>query len=256
MSRCRPLTGHRALGLTVCLVVLAATCARGAERAEIPFEGRLTYSVSWLGVHCGEMTLESAQVVGKPALVRMRMTLRSSEFFDRVYRVRGEIESIYHVRRHSTLRFHEVSSEQDKSKDDLWVVALAAGKARRTYNGREQSFELPPGGAHDPLALLYRIRSLADAPGSEFSLTAMTTKGSLAVPVRVERWEQFDTAAGAVTALKVVQQPVGDEEFGRGGGMAMWLAADDQRTPYRIAFALPFGTLVADLIETDSADEG
>ena len=60
MSRCRPLTGRRTLGRMLCFLVLATANARGAERAEIPLEDRLTYSVSWLGVHCGEMTLESA----------------------------------------------------------------------------------------------------------------------------------------------------------------------------------------------------
>ena len=98
--------GRRAVGLVLGLAtVLAVTVPlHGAEKAAIPLDDRLVYSVSWLGVQCGEMTLESAAVEGKPALVRMLMTIRSSEFFDRIYRVRGEIESLYNVRRRSTLR--------------------------------------------------------------------------------------------------------------------------------------------------------
>ena len=222
-------------------VALAAPPAESA----IALEDRLTYQVSWLGIHCGEMTLESAPVEGKPALVRMMMTVRSTELFDSVYRVRAEIESIYNIRRQTTLRYHERSSEKDKNKDDLWVVALASGRARRTLNGKEQTFDLPPGGALDPLAMLYRLRSLAVRPGDEFLLTAMTTAGSLETQAVVERWERFGNGAGEVTGLKVVQEAVADEEFGRGGGVTMWLAGDTERTPHRIEFDLPFGKLVA-----------
>jgi hypothetical protein len=252
----RPLTARLGVGVATVFAVLVNVAApvNGAKRAEIPLDGRLVYSVSWLGVHCGEMTIESAAVDGKPALVRMLMTMRSSELFDRIYRVRGEIESIYNVRRQRTLRYHETSSEQDETKDDLWIVAPASGRVRRTLNGKEETFRLPAGAVHDPLSLLYRIRSLAAAPGTEFTLTAMTTEGALDVLVRVERWERFDTPAGEATALKVVQQAVGDEAFGRGGGMTLWLAADERRTPYRIEFDLPFGTLVAERAEA-AADE-
>lgn len=236
--------------LALAVVVAAGNLTAQPRPSGVPIEDRLTYQVSWLGIRCGEMTLESAPVPGKPARVRMLMTVRSSELFDSVYRVRAQIESIYHIRRMSTLRYHEQSSEEESTKDDLWVVAPASGRARRTLNGEQQKFDLPPGGAHDPLAMLYRLRSLAALPGDELTLTAMTTAGSMEVRAVVERWERFETPGGEVTGLKVVQQAVDDEEFGRGGGMTMWLAADPQRTPQRIEFDLPFGTLVA--VRTDT----
>jgi len=235
------------------LVVLALGVAgpleAGRKPARVPLEDRLTYRISWLGVHCGELTLESAPVEGRPGLVRILMTVRSSELFDSVYRVRAEMESLYNTFRGTTRRYHEVSTEQDKTKDDLWLVDHLNRKAKRTLNGKQEIYELPDGGSVlDPLALVYRIRALAKRPGDLIVLTAMTTEGSLRVHGRVERWERFETPQGEVTALKVVQEAVGDSDLARGGGMTLWLANDQRRTPYRIDFDLPFGRLVARLV--------
>ncbi len=245
--------------LRSCAVALALGMASGPVAAakaprSVPLDDRLVYDISWLGVHCGEMTLESAPVEGSPALVRMLMTVRTSEFFDGIYKVRAEIESIYNIRRGSTRTYHERSSEQGKTKDDLWRVNLRARKAYRTLNGRQQVFDLPEGGGHDPLAMLYRLRALATEPGEELTITVITTQGSVEARASVERWERFETSSGEVTALKVVQQAVGDGEFGRGGGMTMWLGSDRKRTPYRIEFDLPFGSLVAELSEEGDAE--
>jgi hypothetical protein len=240
-----------------CLVAVVALSVGGtalpAAEAwqELPLDDRLVYEVSYLGVRCGEMTLESARVEGKPALVRMLMTVKTSEFFDSIYKVRAEIESIYHSRRGSTRSYHERSSEKDKPKDDLWMVNHRTLKAHRTLNGTSHVFDLPAGGGHDPLAMLYRLRALAAEPGEELSVVVITTQGSLEARAQVERWERFEAVSGEVTGLKVIQSAVDDRQFGRGGGMTMWLAADAERTPVRIEFELPFGKLVADLVEDE-----
>jgi hypothetical protein len=214
---------------------------------EVPLDGPHRYRVTWLGVHCGDMTLESAAVEGKPSLVRMVMTVASTELFDGIYRVRSRIESIYNVRLASTRRYQEETSEKDRTKEDLWLVDSRAGEARRTRNGKVETYELPPGGAHDPLAMLYRFRALAREAGDVATIPVMTTRGAVEARAVAERWEQYDGSWGEVRALKVVQQPVGDEAFGRGGAVTMWLSSDEERVPYRIEFDLPFGKLVAEL---------
>jgi hypothetical protein len=240
-------------GLVAAVAIWVGCAALPAAEARhaLPLDDRLVYEISYLGVGCGEMTIESAQVEGKPSLVRMLMTVRTSEFFDSVYKVRAEIESIYHTRRGSTRSYHERSSEKDKPKDDLWMINPRTSKAHRTLNGTSHVFDLPAGGGHDPLAMLYRLRALATEPGEELSVTVITTKGSIEALALVERWERFETASGEVTGLKVTQSAVDDQQLARGGGMTMWLAADDDRTPYRIEFDMPFGKLVAELVQAD-----
>jgi hypothetical protein len=104
--------------------------------------------------------------------------------------------------------------------------------------------------------MLYRLRALAAEPGEELAVTVITTQGSLEARAQVERWERFEAASGEVTGLKVIQSAVDDRQFGRGGGMTMWLAADAEHTPVRIEFELPFGKLVADLVEEEDEPAG
>jgi hypothetical protein len=194
------------------------------------------------------MTLESAPVEGRPSYVRMVMTVRTTELFDGIYKVRSRVESLYNVRRLSTRRYHEESTEKERTKDDLWLVDAASGNARRTRNGVLETYEIPPGGVHDPLAMLYRFRALARQAGDRAAVTVMTSRGALEARALAERWEQFESPAGEVQALKVVQEPLGESEFGRGGALTMWLSSDERRIPYRIEFDLPFGKLVAELV--------
>lgn len=238
------------------VVVLAAALAAAqppGAPTSIPLDDPLTYRITWLGVHCGDMTLESRPVPGKRALVEIEMRARSTAFFDSVYRVRSIITSVYDRRRGTTRRYHERSSEEGELKDDLWVVQPVRGRARREKNGEVELYEIPPQGALDPLALLYRIRALADTPGEALSLTVMTSDGALEAKVLTHGWEELESAPGTVPALKVVQRAVGDEEFGRGGSVTLWLSADSRRIPYRIEFDLPFGSLVASLYEASTA---
>lgn len=242
-----------ALALSVFTTVGWATAEPRSEPAEIPLDDLLTYRITWFGVHCGDMTLESRPVPGKSALVEIEMRVRSTALFDSVYEVRSMVGSLYDRRLGTTRRYHERSSEKGDFKDDLWVVQPVRGRARREKNGEVEIVEVPPQGVLDPLAMLYRIRALAEAPGEELSLTVMTTKGALEAKVSNLGWEQLGSGSASVPALKVVQEAVGDEEFGRGGSMTLWLSADARRVPYRIEFDLPFGSLVATLYDAAAA---
>jgi hypothetical protein len=238
-------------------VVTAPLAAAAAPRpAPIPLDGPHHYRVTWLGVHCGDMTLESSRVVGRPSLVQMVMTVSSTELFDGIYRVRSRIESVYNVRLASTRRYHERTTEKDRTKDDLWRVDARSGRARRTRDGSVETIDIPHRGVHDPLAMLYRFRALARQAGDVATVTVMTTRGAVEARAVAERWERFAAAAGEVEALKVVQEPVGDEQFGRGGGLTMWLSSDDTRVPYRMELDLAFGKLVAELAPPGGAASG
>ena len=189
-------------------------------------------------------------------MARLVMTVSTTDLFDGIYKVRSRVESIYNLRRASTRSYHERSTERDEVKDDLWLVDPERRRARRTKNGVSESFDIPAGGVHDPLAMIYRFRALARRVGDEATVTVMTTRGALETTAVAERWEQFETAAGEIQALKVVQRPVEDPEVGRGGSLTMWLSSDAARVPQRIDFDLPFGKLVAELVESPSAPTG
>ena len=69
-----------------------------------PTDGPYHYSVEYLGITCGHMTLESRleEYEGRPAY-HVVMTASNSKFFNKIYRVDGQIDSWIDAETMSTL---------------------------------------------------------------------------------------------------------------------------------------------------------
>lgn len=220
--------------------------APGPWPPPFPFGERLHYAVRWMGIGCGSMTLESfAEPNGADTEYVIVMHASSSSFFDAIYRVRTRIESRFSALRASSVRYHSVSDEKRRVKEELYEFDLAAGEVRRTKDGELQRFDLDFERVHDPLAYLYRLRVLASEPGDAASLVLATSKGPLPTTARVTELDEVRTAFGRHPAVKVVPEPEDGMLFRKSGQMAVWVGRDERRTPYRVEFDLSFGKLVA-----------
>jgi hypothetical protein len=215
-----------------------------------PLDERLSFKVSWMGIHCGTMTLESfAEEGDNDTTFHIVMTASSSKFFDGVHRVRSRIESWFSGNRMSSVRYHYVSHEKKKNYDDLYLLDLDKGEVKRIKNGEDKSFAMDGDHVHDPLAYLYRLRVLAEEQGDNISLALVTTKGALETNARVVERRRIKTPFGKRDALRVVPEPKDSMLFSRSGKMTVWVGADDQHLPYRVVFDLSFGKLTAKLVE-------
>ena len=215
----------------------------------IPIDDVMHYGVSYAGIHCGAMTLESfvEETAEDGPVYHIVMTARTSKFFDAIYKVRTRIESFYSGRRLSSIRYHEHSVEKGKVKDKLYVVDFEQSHVRRTEGDDEMVIPIVSQQVYDPLAFLYRVRRLVDGPGDSVTLTMMTTDGDLDTVAEVKEKARISTPFGKREALKVVPRPVDDMIFSREGTMRVWVSDDERRIPYRVEFELDFGTLVAKL---------
>jgi hypothetical protein len=215
----------------------------------IPIDDGLVYSVRWMGIRCGTMTLESyPDEEGEPDTYRIVLTARSSKFFDGIYKVRARLESWFDASRLSSVRYRDHSQEKNKTKDELYELDLDSGEVRRTKNGTQQSYEIEPHAVLDPLAYVYRIRSLAAKPGDRISLRLVTSKAALDTVALVEKKTTIKTKFGRRVVLRVQPRPESGMLFSKKGKMTLWIGTDAERIPYRISFDLYFGKLVAKLI--------
>jgi hypothetical protein len=225
---------------------------RAGGDAPFPLDERLRYKVSWMGLHCGQMTLESFASPGEQdTTYHIVMTAASSSFFDGIYRVRARIESWFSGRLGSSIRYHYVSDEKKRHRDDLYEVDFEAGAVRRTKDGKQQLIPLEADRVHDPLAYLYRLRLMLDDEGDEASLTLVTSEGALETVAEVVERKRISTPFGRRDALRVVPHPRGEMLFAKKGRMAVWVGMDERRRPYRVIFDLAFGKLVAKLVEVE-----
>ena len=261
MARERSDTGPRKVALAAlagAAVAFALAAAPLEEREPMapppfPLEELLTFQVSYLGIHCGAMTLTSyADLQDGARIHRIEMAARTSKFFDGVYRVRVRIDSEYSAERGSSLSYHQYGREKNELKDELWQVDFASGEVRRTRGGKTKAFPLPDGGVVDPLTFLYRMRVLLSDSGQKATLAMMTSSGALDTVAEVVQKRAVKTAFGKRDVLVVVPRPEDDELFSRKGTMEIWFGADEARLPYRVEFDLPFGKLVARLEKVET----
>jgi len=247
----------------VCLTVgptwAQEAISQPASEPPFPLGQRLTYNIRFMGVHCGAMTLESfASEEGGETLYNVVMTARSSRFFDGIYRVRARIESWYSAESMSTVRYHNIRNEKKGHTDDLFELDLEAGEIVRTKNGNQEllTFEAT-GGVYDPLAYLYKLRTMVGKPVDELALTLMTSDGAVETIADVVEKKQISTALGKREAVRVVPRPKDEMLFAKKGKLSVWYGTGETGIPYRVVFDLAFGKLTAKLkkIEELSPDE-
>lgn len=217
-----------------------------------PLDEFLSYKVTYLGIHCGAMTLSSytGNQNGTP-IYRIDLAARTSKFFDGVYRVRVRIESAYSAERASSLSYYHHGEEKGEHKEELWQVDFAASEVHRTRNGELTTFPLSADAVVDPLSFVYRMRVLLSNAGERATLAMMTSGGAVETVAEVVEKRTVKTPFGAREVLVIVPRPQQDELFSKKGRMEIWVGADERRLPYRVVFDLPFGKLVARLEAID-----
>jgi len=222
-----------------------------ADPTPFPVGQRFVYNIKFMALHCGRMTLESftSEEEGQ-RLYHVVMTARSSKFFDGIYRVRSRIESWFDPETMSTVRYHSISDEKKEHNDDLFELDLEAGEIRRTKNGEVEILSVDATqGVNDPLAYLFRLRTMAADPGDQIALTLMTSDGALETIADVEERKEISTFLGKREAVLVVPRPKDDMIFAKRGRMSLWYGTDGTGIPYRVVFDLAFGKLAARLTE-------
>jgi hypothetical protein len=218
------------------------------------FDERLHYQISWMGIHCGRMTLESYREPGdEDTFHYVVMTARSSSFFDGIYKVRGRIESTYSVTRGSSIRYHDVRQEKKKHSDDLYEIDWTDGSIKHTSGGEIERIPLDADRVLDPLAYLYRLRQVVGEPGQRIPLILVTSDGAENTVAEVVEFKSIKTPFGKRDAVRVVPT-ASSEELKKKGRLGIWIGADDRATPYRLVADLTFGKLVARLIEIERTD--
>jgi hypothetical protein len=245
------------LGVAVAALVLVMTTvfvcraepqsSKAAQSlAAFPTDGPYHYKVEYLGILCGHMTLESRleEYRGRPAY-HIVMTASNSRFFNKIYRVDGQIDSWVDAETMSTLAYESDITEKGRRKIRSYHIDYEKGEVIADKYGKVKTVPFEGEPALDPLAYVYRGRVLAGKPGSTFDLNLLTDRGVFTTGSRVGELKRFNTVDGKRELLRVQPVTVDGEMFERKGEFIYWIAPDAKRTLYRLDFKLPFGRLLA-----------
>ena len=249
------------VAVAVCAVAAASAGEQPAAAAAVsadpfPIGERLVYKVTFMGIRCGTMTLESfREVEDERELCRIVMTARTTKFFDGIYRVRSRIESWFDPGAMSTIRYLDVSHEKKRVREERYELDLETGEVARFKDGEVTSFTTDVRPLLDPLAYLYRLRTLVGDGTQSVELNMVSSKEAFATVAEDRKTKTIGTPFGKREVLLVVPRPRDGMLFTKKGEMVMAVGRDDEGTLYRLAFDLSFGKLVAQLIEKGAHPE-
>jgi len=223
-----------------------------------PIGEKLSYAVSWIGIHCGEMEITSYidNSIPDAPIYRIVVLARTTKFFDGIYRLRARLDSYFDPRRMTSIRYEERSLERKKRKEDVWLVDQEAKELVRTKNGEETRFPIEVERANDPLAFIFRLRMMDTEVGQESVLGLMTSRGAVETVARATRYKKIRTKMGKCDAVAVVPEPRDKMMFSKSGSMVVWIDRVEPHRPCKIEFDLSFGKLVASLRTAEIAPEG
>ena len=259
-------SAHPPVVLTACLLlcslIFPAACRAedSNEKASpsygsFPVHGKLHFKVRYLGLTCGEMTLEShaEEYEGRPAY-HIRMEAKNSKFFNKIYQVHTQIDSWVDVEHLGTIRYSSHSVEDGKERqEEIRVtdeeVVWTKRKGEQRFSRSSEEIIL------DPLAYLYRLESFACRPGSRPHLFLLTTKGPLETVAQVSGLLKVKTALGKRKVVRIRPRPVDGKMFSRKGELNMTVIPGEPPLLALLDFDLSFGHLKAILTSVDEVPE-
>ena len=192
--------------------------------SEFSLDGPFAYTVEYLGVTCGHMVLESRleDYRGRPAY-HVIMTARNSNFFNKIYRVDGRIDSWVDAETMTTIFYTSDITEKGERKIRRYDVDRKKGVIVADKHGEVAEIPYDGSPALDPLAFVYRGRALANPGTKKFSLNLLTDRGAITTDSLLGERKRFGTYDGKRDLQKV--QPVTDdgEMFSKKGEFIYWI---------------------------------
>lgn len=200
----------------------------------------LDYELKWLRITGGSARM----TVGPLGDDRVRITSvgKSSPGFSRIFKVRDEIETIVAKEDFSTLRYTKRLDEQgDKIEEVTTIEDGVATRKRRKIKKVDV-----PRPVHDPISLIYHLRTLDLSPGKTHDFTVIADGKVYTVHAIVVRREVITTPAGRFNTV-VIEPRMSAAGVDREERLWIWYSDDERKLPVRIRSEVNFGAITATL---------
>ena len=201
----------------------------------------LRFSVQYGFIKAGTAWLEVPEERdwnGSPAYVLVARA-QSNGFFDRVYKVRNRIESVWDQRGRYSRRYLEDRHEGKYTANDTIVFDPEIRQARYK-NG--QTYPIPVD-AQDALSAFYFTRFHALPIGGSFSFDYHASRKSAPLEVRVIGRQTVKTPAGRFKCVVVEPMLKAGGIFKNKGRLVIWLTDDERRMPVLMKSKVLIGSI-------------
>lgn len=206
----------------------------------------LTYTVSWLKIEGGEMSLTTARETTPDGVPLHRITLlaNSNDYVSKFYPVRDRYETWVDARDFQPVRFEKHAREGRYESDEVEEFDL------EKKVGAWRDVRLPlPDRVQDVISSFYYLRSQPLVVGSDVAVELFSRGKIYRLSAAVQAKERVETEAGVFDAVRV--QPAMREtesaEDRNKGKLFLWFSDDERRLPVMARTVLPIGSVTARL---------
>lgn len=210
------------------------------------------YNISWYGMNGGTSVMEVTDGVDRDRRVyKITTTTKSNKFISMFYPVNDVIESYIDVKSLYPYRYRSIQQEgvYRSNKEIVFdrennIATLINHKA-----GGEIHNSGIAHGAHDPLSVVYYLRTLPLDVGKDLNLDVSDGNKNWTLNVRVLNKEKVTTPAGSFDTIKVSALMKYEGLFVNKGVVFVWFTDDQARLPVMMEGKIKVGNITATLIE-------
>ena len=210
----------------------------------------LRFSVQYGFVHAGSAWLEVPEVADWNGHRAWRLVARaeSNGFFDKVYKVRNRIESLWDQDSLFSWRYFENRHEGKYTAMD--TITYEPDSLRMLYSNG-QTYPVP-GPVQDALSSFYLTRTRALPIGGEIGFDYQASRKTAPMEVRVVGRETVKTPAGKFHCVVLEPLLKAGGIFKNKGRLVIWLTDDDRRMPVLMKSKVVIGSVKVVLQEVKS----
>ena len=201
----------------------------------------LRFSVQYGFIHAGSAWLEVPEVTDWRAHRAWRLVARaeSNGFFDKFYRVRIRIESLWDQDARFSWHYFEDRHEGGHTANDTMVYEPDSSRMRYK-NG--QTFDVP-GPVQDALSSFYLTRFLALPIGGRVAFDYHASHKTAYMEVRVLGRDRVKTPAGTFNCVVIEPLLKAGGIFKNNGRLVIWLTDDARRMPVLMKSKVAIGSV-------------
>jgi hypothetical protein len=210
----------------------------------------LRFTVQYGFIHAGSAWLEVPEVADWNGHRAWRLVARaeSNGFFDKVYKVRNRIESLWDQDSLFSWRYFEDRHEGKYTAND--TVTYEPDSLRMHYNNG-QSYAVP-GPVQDALSSFYLTRTEALPIGGRIGFDYHASRKTSPMEVRVLGRETVKTPAGKFKCVVLEPLLKAGGIFKNKGRLVIWLTDDERRIPVLMKSKVMIGSVKVVLQEVKS----
>ncbi len=201
----------------------------------------LRFSVQYGPIKAGTAWLEVPEIVNWDGHPSWRLVARaeSNGFFDKVYKVRNRIESIWDMQGRFSWRYLEDRHEGHYTANDTLYFEPDSGRVRYRDG---KTYDVPPG-VQDALSAFYYTRFQALPLGGSITFDYHASRKSSPLEVKVLGRQTVKTPAGTFDCVAIEPILKAGGVFKNKGRLVIWLTDDERRMPVLMKSKVLIGSI-------------